>query len=72
MKTNTDVFTSCVFRLITVLLFALLVAASSFAQTTPPVIVSTVGYINGTPLTVHTSSAFNSSGASTLVAFVSS
>ena len=32
---------------------------------------STVGYINGTPLT-HTSAAFNSVGSSTLVAFVSS
>jgi hypothetical protein len=37
-----------------------------------PVTVSTVGYINGTPLTIHTSTAFNSTGASTLVAFVSS
>ena len=37
-----------------------------------PFIVSTVGYINCTPLTAHTSTAFNSTGASTLVAFVSS
>ncbi|MBZ5572747.1 MAG: hypothetical protein LAO09_12825 [Acidobacteriia bacterium] len=33
---------------------------------------SSSGYINGTPLTVHTSAAFNSSGSTTLVAFVSS
>src|SRR5262249_2512976 len=37
-----------------------------------PVIVSSVGYLNGTPLTAHTSTAFNSMGASTLIAFVSS
>ena len=37
-----------------------------------PFIVSSVGYDNSTPLTAHTSNAFNSTGASTLVAFVSS
>ena len=37
-----------------------------------PFIVSSSGYINGTPLTAHTSASFNSFGASTLVAFVSS
>jgi hypothetical protein len=36
-----------------------------------PAIVSSNGYINGTPLTAHTTAAFNTSGASTLVAFVS-
>jgi uncharacterized protein YjiK len=41
-------------------------------QTSVPVVVGSDGYINGTPLTTHTSTAFNSSGASTLVAFVSS
>ncbi|PYV78309.1 MAG: hypothetical protein DMG96_08300, partial [Acidobacteria bacterium] len=71
LKSITEAFTSCVFRFITVPLFALVVAVASLAQTTPPVIVSSVGYINGTPLTVHTSSAFKSTGASTLVAFVS-
>ena len=47
------------------------VALPTLAQTSPPVIVSTVGYINGTPLTTHTSAAFNTTGASALVAFVS-
>src|SRR5262249_19056180 len=37
-----------------------------------PVVNSTVGYINGTPLTAHTSNPVNTIGASTLVAFVSS
>jgi hypothetical protein len=37
-----------------------------------PAVVSRTGYINGTPLTVHTTAAFNSVGASTLIAFVSS
>ncbi|MGE5057515.1 MAG: Ig-like domain-containing protein [Acidobacteriota bacterium] len=57
-------------RLAALLAFAL-ITITSLAQTTPPVIVNSVGYINGTSQTVHTSSAFNSSGASTLVAFVS-
>jgi hypothetical protein len=57
-------------RLTALLLFAL-ITVTSLAQTTPPVIVNTVGYINGTSQTVHTSSAFKSTGASTLVAFVS-
>lgn len=54
-----------------VLGFALLVAAASVAQTTPPTVVGTIGYINGAPLTSHTSSGFKSTAASTLVAFVS-
>jgi len=52
-------------------LAAMFLVVPSLAQSTPPAIVSTVGYINGTPLTTHTANAFNSSGASTLVAFVS-
>jgi hypothetical protein len=36
-----------------------------------PAVVSSTGYINGTPLTSHTTSAFNSVTATTLVAFVS-
>src|SRR5215469_1904421 len=54
-------------------LFALSVLApiSAFAQTLAPVVVGRQGYINGTPLTAHTTAAFNSVGATTLVAFVS-
>ncbi|HEV2397952.1 MAG TPA: Ig-like domain-containing protein [Candidatus Sulfotelmatobacter sp.] len=37
-----------------------------------PIVNSTVGYINPTPLTAHTSQTFNTIGASMLVAFVSS
>ena len=44
---------------------------SSFAQTTIPSEVSSEGYINGTALTAHTTGAFNSVGATTLVIFVS-
>ena len=38
----------------------------------PVNVVSSIGYINTTPLATHTSAAFNSIGSSTLVAFVSS
>ena len=59
-------------RLLAVLLLGILLAVPSFAQTATPAVVSSRGYINGTPQTAHTSAAFNSLGASTLVAFVSS
>src|ERR1700757_91763 len=57
-------------RIVPILFLCLLAAVYTCAQSSP-VIVSTRGYINGTPLTAHTSPAFNSVGASTLVAFVS-
>ena len=64
-------FLKSVLRLVVVLPLALLAVVPTLAQTSPPVTVSSKGYINGTPLTAHTSTAFNSTGASTLVAFVS-
>ena len=57
-------------RIAPVLLLYLLASAQTCAQSSPA-IVNTRGYINGTPLTAHTSTSFNSVGASTLVAFVS-
>src|SRR5580704_7995876 len=59
-----------ILRLAPVLLLALLVAVQTRAQSSP-VIVGTQGYLNGTALTSHTSTAFNTVSASTLVAFVS-
>ena len=61
----------CCLRLVAVLPLVLLATLPSLAQTSSPAKVSSLGYINGTPLTAHTSAAFNSTGASTLVAFVS-
>ena len=40
--------------------------------TSEPAVVATCGYLNRTPLTAHTTARFDSSGTSTLVAFVSS
>jgi Bacterial Ig domain len=48
-----------------------LAAVPAPAQTSAPVVVDSEGYINGTPLTAHTTAAFNSTGASTLVVFLS-
>ena len=64
-------FVKFVLRPVGILTLALTSALPTSAQTSPPVIVSTVGYINATPLTTHTSAAFNTTGASALVAFVS-
>ena len=68
MRSPRESSINCILRLVAV---ALVAALPALAQTSAPVIVGSVGYINGTPLTTHTSTAFNSTGASTLVAFVS-
>jgi hypothetical protein len=49
--------------------FTISVTPATFSL--PAGLLSSKGYINGTPLTAHTTAAFNSSGATTLVAFVS-
>ncbi len=71
MRLSREFFMKRVLRVVAVLALALLAVGPTLAQTSPPVIVSSVGYINPTPLTVQTSTAFKSTGASTLVAFVS-
>ena len=71
MKLRYKVVQSSVLRFCGLLSFALFAAVVTFAQVSQPAVVSSVGYINGSPLTVHTSTAFHSTGASTLVAFVS-
>jgi len=48
-----------------------LAAVPALAQTPAPTVINRTGYSNGTPLTAHTTAAFNSTGSSTLVAFVS-
>ena len=59
-------------RSIALALPLLLVAAvHTFAQAPPPVVVGSRGYIDHTAQQVHTSGPFDSRGASTLVAFVS-
>jgi Bacterial Ig domain len=44
----------------------------TFAETSEPKVVSSLGYINRTPLTSHVTASFNSGGASTIVAYISS
>ncbi|MFL6436450.1 MAG: Ig-like domain-containing protein, partial [Terriglobales bacterium] len=51
-----------------ILLWSLLSTAGFASSAT---VVSSNGYINGTPLTIHTTGAFSSTGASTLITFVS-
>ena len=55
-----------------VLAFTILPAVPIFAKASTPVVLNSRGYINSAPLMAHTTTAFNSNGASTLVAFVSS
>jgi hypothetical protein len=59
-----------IFGAIAILPLAILLVVSASAQTAPTE-VGSIGYINGTALTIHTSSALNTTGASALVAFVS-
>jgi Bacterial Ig domain len=70
MKSHSESLMKCIVRLVTVLAIVFLVRTPSPAQTSPTILGS-VGYINGTPLTTHTSNGFNSSSGFTLVAFVS-
>jgi hypothetical protein len=72
MRLDRKSILKCILFLIAVQALAVLAAVPSFAQTSTPAVVSSSGYINGTALTTHTTAAFNSSGATTLVAFVSS
>jgi hypothetical protein len=65
-------FTRRVLCLLAVLPLFVLAVVPTLAQPAPPTVVRSVGYLNGTPLTAHTSTAFNSVGSSTMVAFVSS
>jgi hypothetical protein len=71
LRSRRESFMKCSLRVVAILSLVLLAAVPILAQTSPPVQVSSVGYINGTPLTTHTSAAFSSTGASTMVAFVS-
>jgi hypothetical protein len=72
MKLHKEFLSNCILLLVALLSVTLVAAVPALAQTSPPAIVSSLGYINGTPLTAHTSNTFDSTGSSTLVAFVSS
>jgi hypothetical protein len=69
LKLHAEFLMKVVFRFVPALLLAPLAVVQTFAQA--PVIVNSLGYLNGTPLTAHSSNAFNTAGASTLVAFIS-
>lgn len=62
------------FVLVIVLVLPLLalVTGNSLTHSSAPIVVSSCGYINRTPLKAHTTVTFDSDSASTLVAFVSS
>ena len=51
---------------------AILTTLPTFAETSAPAVVSSLGYINRKPLASHTTTSFNSAGASTIVVYLSS
>jgi Bacterial Ig domain len=55
-----------------VLLPAILTTLPTFAETSAPAVVNSLGYINRKPLASHTTASFNSGGASTIVVYLSS
>jgi hypothetical protein len=61
----------CLLYFATVLSPAILTALPTFAEISAPTMVSSLGYINRKPLMSHTTASFNSGGASTIVAFIS-
>ena len=62
---------NCACHLVAILTLTLFATIPAFGQAPAPAEVGSQGYINGTPQTVHTTAAFNTTGASTLVVFVS-
>ena len=62
----------CLLYFATVLSPAILTTFPTFAETSAPTVVSSLGYINRKPLISHMTASFNSGGASTIVAFISS
>lgn len=62
----------CVLFFAIVLSLAILTTPPTFAETSAPAVVNSLGYINRKPLTSHTTNSFNSGGASTIVVFLSS
>ena len=71
MRSSQESFLKYVRYLLVTIMLALCGTIPAFAQALYPVEVGNQGYINGTPLTTHTTAAFNTTGASTLVVFVS-
>lgn len=51
---------------------AILTTLPTFAETSMPAVVSSLGYINRKPLASHSTTSFNSAGASTIVVYLSS
>jgi hypothetical protein len=72
LRLDDEFFLQRVRRFIAAVALTIIPAVPTFANNSAPVVVSSRGYINEAPLTAHTTMAFNSNGASTLVAFVSS
>ena len=50
----------------------ILTTLPAFAETSAPAVVNSLGYINRKPLASHTTTSFNSAGASTIVVYLSS
>jgi hypothetical protein len=62
----------CLLYFATVLSPAILTTLPTFAETSAPTVVSSLGYISRKPLISHVTASFNSGGASTIMAFISS
>jgi hypothetical protein len=62
----------CLLYCVAVLSPTILTTIPTFAETSAPKVESSLGYINRTPLTFHVTASFNSGGASTIVAYISS
>jgi len=72
LRLHSEGLRKCVLLFAVALPLGIVPAVGAFAQTSIPAVVSSTGYSNATPLTTHTTAAFNSVGATALIAFVSS
>ena len=72
MRLTRGIVLKCLLYFPAILSPAISTTSPTFAETSAPRVVSSLGYINRNPLTSHTTISFNSGGASTIVAFISS
>ena len=72
MRLGRGFLLKCLLYFATVLSPAILTTLPTFAETSAPAVVNSLGYINRKPLISHMTASFNSGGASTIVAFISS
>ena len=72
MRLSRGIVLKCLLYFAPILSPAIVDTTPAVAETSAPTVVSSLGYINRNPLASHATNSFNSRGATTIVAFISS